>query len=133
MSRIWMKTWQVGSCKGELDYAKNYMMREDENDKNEVKNDSSRWLLGANNRNVGSLHSDIWSGTASQLAESNMVIVYPKSGWWKTRANLKKYHAKIRYSLIISIEAPEVDIDLYTAIQTEIKNKSLIKTEITAL
>lgn len=108
-------------------------MREDENDKNEVKNDSNRWLLGANNRNVGSIHSDIWEGTASQLSESNLIIIYPKSGWWKSRANLKKYHARIRYSLVVSIEAPEIDIDLYTAIKTEIKNKSLIKTEITAL
>lgn len=108
-------------------------MREDENEKGEVKNDSSRWTLGVNNRNVGSIHSDIWEGTASQLSESNLIIVYPKSGWWKSRTNLKKYNSFIRYSLIVSIEAPEIDVDLYTAIQTEIKNKTLTKTTITAL
>ncbi len=108
-------------------------MREDENDKNEVKNDSSRWMFGANNRNVGSIHSDIWEGTASQLSESNMIIIYPKTGWWKLRTNLKRYDSKIRYSLIVSIEAPQIDVDLYTAIKTEIKNKHLVKTEITAL
>ena len=108
-------------------------MREDENVKGEVKNDSSRWTLGVNNRNVGSIHSDIWEGTASQLSESNLIIVYPKSGWWKSRTNLKKYNSFIRYSLIVSIEAPEIDVDLYTAIQTEIKNKTLTKTTITAL
>ena len=68
-------------------------MREDENEKGEVKNDSSRWTLGVNNRNVGSIHSDIWEGTASQLSESNLIIVYPKSGWWKSRTNLKKYNS----------------------------------------
>lgn len=108
-------------------------MREDENEKGEVKNDSSRWTLGVNNRNVGSIHSDIWEGTASQLSESNLIIVYPKSGWWKSRTNLKKYNSYIRYSLIVSIEAPEIDVDLYTAIQTEIKNKTLTKTTVTAL
>lgn len=107
-------------------------MREDEDDKNEIKNDSSRWLIGSNNRNVGSIHSDIWEGTASQLSESNMIIIYPKTGWWKLRTNLRKYHSKVRYSLVVSIETPETEIDLYTAIQTEIKNKTLLKTEITA-
>lgn len=108
-------------------------MREDEEDKNEVKNDSSRWLLGANNRNVGSIHSDIWEGTASQLSESNLIIVYPKTGWWKSRPNLKKYDSKIRYSLVVTIEAPEIEVPLYTAIQTEIKTKALTKTTISAL
>ncbi len=108
-------------------------MREDEEDKGEIKNDSSRWILGVNNRNVGSIHSDIWEGTASQLSESNMIVIYPKAGWWKTRQYLKKYESKIRYSLVVSIETPKTEIDLYTAIQTEIKSKALVKTEITAL
>lgn len=107
-------------------------MREDEDDKGEIKNDSSRWMLGVNNRNVGSIHSDIWEGTASQLSESNMIAIYPKAGWWKTRQYLKRHDSRVRYALIVSIETPQVEIDLYTAIQTEIKNKALVKTEITA-
>lgn len=35
--------------------------------------------------------------------------------------------------MIVSIETPQVEIDFYTAIKTEIKNKTLVKTEITAL
>lgn len=108
-------------------------MREDEEDKGEIKNDSSRWMLGVQNRNVGSIHSDIWEGTASQLAESNMIVVFPIAGWWKTRPYLKEYDSKVRYSLVVSIETPEVELDLYSAIQTEIMNKTLVKTEITAL
>jgi hypothetical protein len=108
-------------------------MRDDEDDNGEIKNDSARWTLGVNNRNVGSIHSDIWEGTASQLAESNMIAIYPKTGWWKTRQYLKRYDSKVRYSLVVSIETPKNEIDLYTAIQTEIKNKLLVKTEITAL
>lgn len=108
-------------------------MRADEEDKPEIKSDSSRWLLGMKNRNVGSIHSDIWEGTASQLSESNMIIIYPKAGWWKTRAYLKKFDCKVRYSLVVSIETPKIELDLYTAIQTEIKARTLVKTEVTAL
>lgn len=108
-------------------------MWEDENDRAKVKNDSERWLLGANNRNVGSIHSDTWEGTASQLAESNMIVIYPKAGWWKSRAYLNKYHSKVRYSLVVTLEMPEVDVDLYTPIMTEIKRKDIVKTEIEAL
>ena len=108
-------------------------MREDEEDKGEIKNDSSRWLLGINNRNVGSMHSDIWEGTASQLSESNMVIIYPKVGWWKSRAYLNRYHSKVRYSLVVTLEAPKVDIDLYTAIATQIERKNMGKTEVVAI
>ena len=108
-------------------------MREDGDDKGEVKNDSERWLLGANNRNVGSIHSDKWEGTAGQLSESNMIIVYLKVGWRKSRPYLNKYHSKVRYSLVVTLETQKVDIDLYTAIETEIRNKNIIKTEIVAM
>ncbi|MEL1133771.1 S8 family peptidase [Desulfitobacterium sp. THU1] len=108
-------------------------MREDENDKGDVKNDSSRWTLGVNNRNVGSIHSDIWEGDAGQLSQSNLIIIYPIGGWWKTRTNLRKYHTKIRYSLVVTVETPRNETDLYTAIATKVKNKVMIKTEISAL
>lgn len=111
----------------------NKAMWEDENDKGDVKNDSDRWVVGIGNRNVGSIHSDIWEGTASQLSQSNYIIVYPTTGWWKTRTNLQKYNSKVRYSLVVTIETPENDIDLYTTIKTKIENKITVKTEITAL
>jgi hypothetical protein len=108
-------------------------MRENEDDKNEVPNDSERWLVGINNRNLGSIHKDIWEGTASELSQSNLIMVYPVTGWWKTRTNLGKFNSKIRYSLIVTIETPEVDEDLYTAIKTKIESKTLVKTTIEAL
>ena len=107
-------------------------MRLDEEDKGEISNDSERWLIGSNNRNGGSIHSDIWEGTASQLSESNMIIVYPIGGWWKKRTNLKMYNKKIRYSLIVTIEAPEVEVDLYTPIITKIEAKVGTKIEVKA-
>jgi hypothetical protein len=111
----------------------NKAMREDEKDKGNVKNDSDRWNIGVNNRNVGSVHSDIWEGTASELSQTNYIAVYPKTGWWKTRTNLRKYNSKVRYSLIVTIETPENDIDLYTTIKTKVENKVAIRTEIKRL
>lgn len=111
----------------------NKAMREDKDDKGDVKNDSDRWVVGINNRNVGSIHSDIWEGSASQLSQSNYIIVYPKTGWWKTRTNLKRFNSKVRYSLVVTIETPKNDIDLYTTIKTKIENKATVKTEIKAL
>ena len=108
-------------------------MRDEEGDTSSVTNDSSRWLIGSQNRNVGSIHSDIWEGTAADLSQSNYIMVYPTTGWWKLRTNQKKYNNKVRYSLIVSIEAPESTVNLYNEITTAIKNRAVVKTEITAI
>ena len=104
----------------------------DEEENNIVTNDSSRWLIGAQNRNAGSIHSDIWEGTAVDLSQSNYIVIYPETGWWKLRTNQKKYNSKVRYSLVVSIETPEQNVDLYNEITTKIKNKSVVKTKIIA-
>ena len=50
-----------------------------------VRNDSARWLIGSDNRDKGSVHSDeIVSLTATELAECNLIAIFPIGGWWKT-------------------------------------------------
>jgi len=83
--------------------------------------DDPNWLIGKQNRHKGSLHSDIWKGSAADLASRGIIGVYPTLGWWKTRTALEKYNSKTKYSLIVSIHAPEVDVDLYTAVQNQIE------------
>lgn len=78
--------------------------------------DSTEWLIGAQRRHSGSLHSDRWSGSAVDLASRNRIAVYPVSGWWRYRKALEKYDQEARYSLVISISAPGVTADLYTPI-----------------
>lgn len=80
--------------------------------------DSLNWLLGRKLRARGSLHSDIWRGTAAQLAEKDHIIIYPINGWWKYQHHLEKWDRKVRYSLIVTISAPEVDVDIYTPMAT---------------
>jgi hypothetical protein len=70
------------------------------------------WLLGINNRQLGSIHSDIWRGTAAEMATSNLIGIYPVIGWWKERAYLKKYDKKTRYSLIVSLKTTATEIDI---------------------
>jgi len=94
-----------------------------ESDEDEPGATSVKWLLGPHNRNTGSLHSDVWPTTAAELAVSNLIAVYPVIGWWRERPWLKRWHKKIRYSLIVSLHTPEQSVDLYTPIMTEIISK----------
>jgi Subtilase family len=74
------------------------------------------WYLGKT-RDVGSVHSDIWSGSAAQLMRRNALAVYPISGWWKEKPQLGRYNRDVRYSLCISLRALEAE-DIYTPIAT---------------
>ena len=81
------------------------------------------WLIGPRQRHKGSLHSDIWTGTAADLASRGDVAVYPTAGWWKTRPVLERFDQPARYALLVSISAPETDVDLYTAVSVRIGNQ----------
>lgn len=97
----------------------NAAARDDEEHIN--RNDSDpKWVIGKKNRHKGSLHVDIWKGSAAELASRGAVAVYPSLGWWKTRSVLDRYNQRVRYSLVVSIKAPSVDVDLYTAIANRI-------------
>ena len=78
------------------------------------------WLVGKQQRHRGSLHGDIWRGSAADLASRGNIAVYPTSGWWKTRPALKKYDQLARYALVVSIRAPETKVDLYTEVANRI-------------
>lgn len=78
------------------------------------------WFVGPSGRHRGSIHSDIWKGTAAELASRGVIAIYPSAGWWKSRQALKQYDRAVRYSLIVSIKAPEVEVDLYTPIENQI-------------
>lgn len=56
------------------------------------------------------------------LADMNLIAVYPVTGWWRTRKQLKKWENKIRYSLVVSIKVEDVNVDIYTPIRTMITN-----------
>ena len=73
-------------------------------------------------RKFGSVHSDSWTGTAAQLAACNLLAVYPIIGWWRQRTHLNKIETSTRYSLIVTLETPVTDIELYTPVEVAIQN-----------
>ena len=78
-----------------------------------------RWVIGEA-RNVGSIHSDIWLGRATDLAASNKIAVYPAIGWWRERHHLNRWNKTCRYALIVSIYTPEQNVDIYTPVAAQV-------------
>lgn len=76
----------------------------------------SNWVLGESLRHRGSLHQDVWRGSAAELASRGFLAVYPSNGWWRTRQAQERYDLPARYNLIVSIRTPQTDVDLYTPI-----------------
>jgi Subtilase family len=85
--------------------------------------ESRDWFLGDELRKKGSIHSDVWHGTGAQLAASELIAVYPITGWWRERTADRCYEKKARYSLIVTLESSE-DIDIYGSIETVIANSA---------
>ena len=83
--------------------------------------DEQKWALGNWYRNKGSIHSDVWTGTAAELASSGILAVYPVSGWWKERKHLEGWKKEARYSLIVTLETASEEADFYVEIEQKIK------------
>lgn len=79
------------------------------------------WLLGEKNRTKGSIHTDVWRGTAADLANRGFLAIYPANGWWRTRPKQRRYNLPAKYSLIVSISTPEVGVDLYAVVESVVK------------
>ncbi len=98
----------------------NAAARLEDEGKPDTKSASDHWVIGSQTRNKGSIHSDIWKGTAAELADSNMISVSPTIGWWRERAYLGKWDKKTRYALVVTIKTPEEKMDIYTPVATKI-------------
>ena len=79
------------------------------------------WVVGSTNRNHGTLHCDIWRGSAADLAERGAIAIFPTAGWWKHRKALGSTASTCRYALLVSIETPENLTDIYTPVATSIE------------
>jgi hypothetical protein len=99
---------------------------EREDDGDPVDPRDPNWLLGDRQRHRGSLHKDIWRGTAAELANRGFVAVYPAKGWWRTRPAQERFDLPARYSLIVSIRTPGVDVDLYTPVAQQVAAQAAV-------
>jgi Subtilase family len=101
-------------------------LTDDERDAYEKPEDTTDgWTLGDDLRCRGSIHADNWTGTAAQLAAMEHLIVFPVNGWWRLRAQHKKYNNRIRYALVVSLETVGTDIDVFTPIEAAVLKPSV--------
>jgi len=78
------------------------------------------WFFGARAREHGAVHSDCWSGTAAALAERGTIGIHPVTGWWKEQKKRERSAAGARYALLVSIETPGVETDIWTPVAHQI-------------
>jgi hypothetical protein len=81
---------------------------------------SDRWFVGNNQRNLGSLHQDIWEGSGAELAACDLIAVHPVGGWWKNNKRSDRADLTVRYSLIVSLRTAAQDVDLYAPISAQL-------------
>jgi hypothetical protein len=81
---------------------------------------SDRWLVGPNQRNTGSLHQDVWDGTAADLAECNTLAVHAVGGWWKNSKRSDRRNLPVRCALLVSLTTEEQGVDLYSPIAVQV-------------
>ena len=82
--------------------------------------DAAEWYFGPDYRVSGALHADIWRGTAADLAQRGAIAIYPVTGWWKERPSHDHSERGARYALVVSIETPDQDVDIWTPVAQEV-------------
>jgi hypothetical protein len=85
------------------------------------------WIIGRV-RSKGSVKKDFITMSGADMAQRNYIAVYPKNGWYKTRKRLNKADSEVRYSLIVNIETPNTDIDLYTPVYNQVTTPIAVST-----
>jgi hypothetical protein len=98
--------------------------------------DSQEWLIGPQGRSRGSVHSDVWAGTAADLAAKDAIAIFPTLGWWRDPKRPDRCERQVRYALVVSIESDEttvevegafIPVDFYTEIVNQIEISGTIE------
>lgn len=93
--------------------------------------DVKNWRFGPQIRARGSIHSDVWTGTAEQLALKSQIAVIPVGGWWKYWKEAKQHATEARYALVVSLRvSEEVDADIYTPVAVAIGLPAIVDIDI---
>lgn len=87
-------------------------LEEDEGDLPGVFADQGR-LLGERSISAGSLHVDEWRCNAADLADRNAIAIFPVGGWWKMSKDRSRNNGSMRYALVVTIDAGDVEQDLW--------------------
>jgi hypothetical protein len=82
--------------------------------------DAWPWEVGPESRGRGTVQADRLRTDAASLAGDKHIAIWPTKGWWADHARTRG-DARIAYSLVVTIDAGEADIDLYNLISTRIE------------
>jgi hypothetical protein len=93
--------------------------REDDYDEDHA-GETGDWDFGVLGPVNGSIHSNVWHGSAAELANRGHIAVHPTLGWWRTRPGEERYDKRVHYSLIVSISTPDQTVDIYTPVANQI-------------
>jgi hypothetical protein len=93
---------------------------EDEKRPPSVESDADQWTFGPSAHGSGSIHTDLWTGSAADLARRGLLAVYPVTGWWKENKSRDRSHLGARYALVVSIETPGQDVDIWTPVAAQV-------------
>ncbi|MDW5597320.1 S8 family peptidase [Conexibacter stalactiti] len=88
------------------------------------------WEIGRP-KDKGTVQSDRCRTTAAELASCGLLAVFPVLGWWDGRE--ERSRRSIPYSLVISLDAGEANVDLYSAIEATIEGTTDVETTVEIL
>jgi hypothetical protein len=78
-----------------------------------------RWDIGPRARQRGSVQGDRMEVEAAALAGDLFVGVFPSGGWWGDHLRVRRGR-ELSYSMVITIDAGDAAIDLYSLIEARI-------------
>lgn len=107
----------------------NHRALDEDEEKTSSVSDAADWLVGPDLRHHGSLHCDIWKGTAVDLAERAGIGIFPVAGWWKDQPKQDCSEDGVRYALAVTLTTPEIDVDLWTPVASQIGVMTPVVTE----
>ena len=106
-----------------LEFQKRISKPEDETKENKPTRSGVSWEIGNTISSKGSIRKDFITTTGREMSERNIIAVFPKNGWYKNLKRQNKFNEKVRYSLIVSLETEEVEVDLYTPVINQLTLK----------
>ena len=78
------------------------------------------WFFGNSLQGNGCIHKDYWEGTAADLAETSTIVIKPVTGWWKLNKDKERCSKSVNYSLLVTLEVDDNDIDIYSEVENKI-------------
>ncbi|MGN6820466.1 MAG: S8 family peptidase [Sphingomonas sp.] len=89
-------------------------------------------VLGERSISAGSLHVDEWRCNAADLADRTAIAIFPVGGWWKSCRDRSRNDGTMRYALVVTIDAGDVEQDLWveSAIAAGIEVEQTVEVDI---